>query len=63
MTSQEGLDERPEDPPDIAAARTALSMLAAARADGDREMIACAELLLYAAAQGLAAQLEGPQDA
>ena len=62
MTSQKGQDERSEDPPDIAAARLALAMLEAAREEGDPTMIACAELLAYAAASALAAHLDEPSE-
>ena len=62
MTSQKGQDERSEDPPDIAAARLALAMLEAAREEGDPTMIACAELLAYAAARALAAHLDEPSE-
>jgi len=62
MTSQKGQDERSDNPPDIAAAQLALTMLDAARKEGDPAMIACAELLAYAAARDLAAQLDEPPE-
>ncbi|MCJ2015655.1 hypothetical protein [Methylobacterium sp. J-076] len=57
MTQQHGQDDGADLVADLEAGRIALEMLDAARATGDTLMIACAEMVAYAAGLRLAARL------
>lgn len=62
MTTEPGKDQRSDDSSDIVAARTALAMLEAARVAGDPALIACMELLAFAAARRLSLSLNEMPD-